>query len=113
MAYSEVEIVPVLDVEIRNCSQSVTLSAGIFPWMCVILDESWNLVGVRIMAKNRKLEPVKFWAGSIVYRLGINRDKMIKKAASYLQGGSDYEREISTIVRNCSCHFKLSISEQQ
>jgi hypothetical protein len=37
MAHSEVEIVPVLDVEIRNCSQSVTPSAGIFPWTFVIL----------------------------------------------------------------------------
>jgi hypothetical protein len=35
MAHSEVEIVPVLDVEIGNYSQSVTPSAGIFPWTCV------------------------------------------------------------------------------
>jgi hypothetical protein len=32
MAHSEIDIVPVPDVGIRTCSQSVTAFADIFPW---------------------------------------------------------------------------------
>jgi len=38
MAHSEVEIVPVLDVGIHTCSQSVNPFMGIFPWTRVKWD---------------------------------------------------------------------------